>query len=262
MEEKNDIVMLSVGHIYGHDAEKMKKIHKVYNIYISNRFENGVCIKSSRFNHSCRVNANYVCINGQQQIGSISDIKKGEEITISYQDEFKYGMRNREFRQENLLKGWFFICSCDACINESESNEKVEELMKETEEYHKSCTKAFEIGRVKGHEQYPLEMCRKEIRCYKQIYKIAKDKNMHPISVFRLLERAFGTASLGYQLYEAEDLKNDGKNFARTAEKFGKILGKMLVNKGVPGIWKLMYEEFELQMSHRPYGAFYQPLSL
>ena len=146
--------------------------------------------------------------------------------------------------------------------NIPENDDAFEELMKEVEEYHKNCTKALEMGQVNGHQHYPLEMCRKEISRYKQIYKMAKNKKMHKISIFRLLERAFGVATLGYQLYKVEDLKNDGENFAKTAEKFGKILGRMLVNKGVPGFWKPLYETFELQMSHQPYGTFYQSLSL
>ena len=260
MKKKNLNVMSSIGHIYGNDKEKMKRIHKVYNIYLSNRFENGLGIKTSRFNHSCQPNA---YIDGQNQLGSISNIKKGEEITISYLDDFVNGMRKCEFRQQNLFQLWFFICSCDTCEKDTENDNQLEKLMKEVEEYHKSCKKAFEIGQVKGHEHYPLEMCRKEISCYKQIYKIAKDKKINSASIFRILERAFGAASLGYQLHEVDDLKNDAINFARTAEKFGKILGKIRLNRGVPDFWKTLYEALELQMfTQYSYGAFYQILSL
>ena len=53
-----------------------------------------------------------------------------------------------------------------------------------------------------GKKHYPLEICRREIAHYKQIYKIAKDKNVQLISLFKLLERAFGAATLGYQLHQ------------------------------------------------------------
>ena len=49
---------------------------------------------------------------------------------------------------------------------------------------------------------------------------MAKDRDMHLMSLYRLIERAFGTAALGYQLHKAEDLKIEGQNFAKTAEKF------------------------------------------
>ena len=40
----------------------------------------------------------------------------------------------------------------------------VEELMKDAEKYHK----AFENGRLHLNlPYYPLEMCRREVRCYK-----------------------------------------------------------------------------------------------
>ena len=122
MEEKHMNVMSSISHIYGNDTEKVKKIHKIYNIYLSNGFENGISIKASRFNHSCQPNAKSLSIKGQNQIGAISDIKQGEEITISYEKEYDFGLRNREFRRENLLKGWFFICSCVLCENGPEKN--------------------------------------------------------------------------------------------------------------------------------------------
>ena len=61
---------------------------------------------------------------------------------------------------------------------------------------------AIAAGRVDGKKHYPLEICRREIACYKQIYKIAKDKNVQLISLFKLLGRAFGAATLGYQLYQ------------------------------------------------------------
>ena len=89
-----------------------------------------------------------------------------------------------------------------------------------------------------GKKHYPLEICRREIACYKQIYKIAKDKNVQLISLFKLLERAFGAASLGYQLYKEDSLKTEGENFAKVAEEFEKILGKGLVNKAIPNFWK------------------------
>ena len=66
---------------------------------------------------------------------------------------------------------------------------------------------------------------------------------MHLMSLYRLIERAFGTAALGYQLHQAEELKIEGQNFAKTAEKFGRMLGE-----GVPELWKKFYEHFACQI--------------
>ena len=117
------------GHIYGHYSDKVLEIHKINNIYNSNRFTNGISIKASRINHSCQPNAAYICIEGQNQIGAILDIKKGEEITISYHDEYDYGMRKSEYRQANLFMGWYFLCSCDLCNNGPEKSDDLLEAM-------------------------------------------------------------------------------------------------------------------------------------
>ena len=53
---------------YGHDPMKIREILKVYNIYQTNHFENGVSIKASRINHSCRPNA--CCFLGLKNVGS------------------------------------------------------------------------------------------------------------------------------------------------------------------------------------------------
>ena len=46
--------------------DKAEKILKIFNIYEPNSFEGGVCIKLSRFNHSCRPNAFTVITFGSQ----------------------------------------------------------------------------------------------------------------------------------------------------------------------------------------------------
>ena len=42
---------------FGHEAKKVERILKIYNIYESNCFDDGLSIKTSRFNHSCQPNA-------------------------------------------------------------------------------------------------------------------------------------------------------------------------------------------------------------
>ena len=245
-----------ISFMFGEDTEKVLKI---YRIYESNCFDDGVSIKASRFNHSCDPNTSFVVLdNVPDQIRAISNIKKGEEITINYLSDWNCSMRNREFRQASLLKSWHFICLCDLCENGADDiDDTLEELIAEAGEYHKQCHEAFKASLLERYQYYPLELCRREIRCYRQIYKLAKDKKLRPISLFRVIERAFATASLGYQMYKAEDLQHDCENFARAAEKFEKILGKVLVNKGITDFWKPFYENFELHMSKQPYGFVY-----
>jgi hypothetical protein len=44
-------------------------------------------------------------------------------------------------------------------------------------------------------------------------------------------------------LYKAADLKIDAMNFAKAAEKFGKILGNEIVTRGNPNKYKKIYKD-------------------
>ena len=62
------------------------KMLKIFHIYETNSFQDcGVCIKISRFNHSCRPNANQKLLqNSSVEIRAMSNINQGEEITLTY----------------------------------------------------------------------------------------------------------------------------------------------------------------------------------
>ena len=59
---------------------------KIYGIYETNKFNKGVAIRASRFNHSCVANAENVWNHNDSRIEfkASKKIKKGEEITINY----------------------------------------------------------------------------------------------------------------------------------------------------------------------------------
>ena len=59
---------------------------QVYEIFDTNTFHNGVFLKMSRFTNSCIANAEYFWNDEEnvREIRSISNIAKGDEITISY----------------------------------------------------------------------------------------------------------------------------------------------------------------------------------
>ena len=93
---------------------------------------------------------------------------------------------------------------------------------------------------------YPLETCRKEIKCLKEIYEIGKSLKAPNIAMFMTLEKGFKAAVGGYCLHKLPEFKFDAKNFAKAINKFGKILGKEVVNRGQPDIWKQRYQNFEM----------------
>ena len=93
---------------------------------------------------------------------------------------------------------------------------------------------------------YPLETCRKEIKCLKETYEIGKTLKTEPIALFMTLEKGFKAAVAGYSLHKVPEFKCDAKKFAKAIYKFGKSLGKEVVNRGQPEIWKQRYQNFEI----------------
>ena len=227
------------------NPEKAEEIFKICAIYSTNKFPGGVQIKTSRFNHSCKENAtSMIMLNGEYQIRAISNIKKGKEITISYNSGPFSGFRKKEFRQMSLLMGWYFECSCDLCKTGVDIDDD-EVQIQEAEELANDRRSALRLGLSLGPLYHSLEKFKKEISLYKKMYKIGKIQKIQPYSLYNLLNLAFDTASGGYQLHKDADLKMEALAFAKAAEKFGNIVGEAVVTKGKPNYWKEIYENYE-----------------
>ena len=76
-------VKLEIGKIE-QNTEKAEEILKIICIYSTNSC-NGVKIKTSRFNHSCKGNAAAMVFNGEHQVRAISNIKADKEINLNNQ---------------------------------------------------------------------------------------------------------------------------------------------------------------------------------
>ena len=61
--QKIEYSKLEIGKIE-QDPEKAEKILEICGIYSSNSFDEGFCVKMSRFNHSCQPNASSITVNG------------------------------------------------------------------------------------------------------------------------------------------------------------------------------------------------------
>jgi len=229
------------------NPETAEEILKVCCIYATNSFPTGVKIKTSRFNHSCERNATaIIMLNGEHQIRAISKIKAGKEINITYNSDPFSVFRNKKFRQMALLVKWFFMCSCELCENNVDINTNSSEvLIQEAEKLANDRRSALEAGLSLGPLYYSLEKCKKEVSLYKEMYKVGKIQKIQPYFLFILLDRAFDTATFGYQLYKDADLKMDAVNFAKAAEKFGKFVGDAVVTLGKPNYWKEVYQNYE-----------------
>ena len=236
-ERKIEAAKVEIGKIEP-DSEKAEKILKIFGICSTNGFQGSVYLKVSRFNHSCHPNAMVEDVNGQVQLRAIGKIKTGQEINWNYLGEYS-GFRNRKYRHQNLLKSWGFLCCCELCENEVDIDAEVfEPLLQEAE----NLTKRRESISLEACN-YSLENCRKEIMCYKKLYKIGKVQNIQPYFLFMMLNKGFYAAGTGYQLFQATDLKDDAMTFAKAAEKFGNILGNDFVTQGNSFSYKQTYRK-------------------
>ena len=86
------------------DRKKIAPIELCYGLYINCSF----------FNHSCDPNCFYYGIANMLIVKTIKDIKKGEELTVSYIEPKPAYMRKNE------LSKWEFICECKYCKQEAD----------------------------------------------------------------------------------------------------------------------------------------------
>ena len=94
----------------------------------SGRSAGGICLKASRFNHSCTPNARFTFNSntGDIRIYALGTIPRGEEIFIEYIGRDLLGKTlygsPRQSRQDTLRTRYHFTCECSTCsLSESES---------------------------------------------------------------------------------------------------------------------------------------------
>ena len=212
------------------EADEM--INKIIDIYTGNNFQNGLSIKTSRLNHSCKPNAiNSNAVNSEfNEVWAICNIKAGQEITISYKEDGLFGLRTTRNRQK-ILRTWGFTCICEFC-QESDDDERTT-IQSEIQEL---------IREVENLQPETPEKCRKMIDTYKQLYKLGKMMKASPICLYTVLQKGYETSRYGYRVYRftendhnSEEFKKDCIVFSKAAEAFGKLLGKEFVR---PDIWK------------------------
>jgi len=105
-----------------------------------------VFITSSRLNHACLPNCSRYYLADQKLciISADADIAAGEEMTISYSNEF---FETAEEQAEHLLAGWGISCTCLACSDTS------------------LCKKLFEVNKM-DKEIYELSQSDCEPEAY------------------------------------------------------------------------------------------------
>ena len=229
-------------------ADVMKE---VFGIYYSNDFVQGVGIQTSRFNHSCAANAEFQ-FNARLEkfeIRAISKIKATEEITINY-NPLEISMKNFKTRQDFLLDGWDFHCKCNLCLEELECSDD--------KKYEKFAQLEQEAKILKLDETnswiYQLEKIRKEVSCYKEMYKLAKEKNVSRGFIFaKILNPAFDAAVQGYlssfgsieKRVQNQEFKSDCDMFSKVGEKMSTQLFGQEVPHYIGNEWKKRRYDFD-----------------
>ena len=174
-----------------------EKATKVWAIFDTNHFPNGVCLKMSRFNHSCRPNAQRFWNEDTdtRDLRALRKIKQGEEITLSY--SVNLGIESRERRRSELKEDFNFNCNCKACdLTEEEIKEetKVIEEFNEKWKRHEDFKKAASLASVTAQ---PL--LKQEAECLKKMYQLAKEIKTMDRRTFlnEIVEEAFDISCHG-----------------------------------------------------------------
>lgn len=195
-----------------------QKAEKVWGILETNTFHNGVCLKMSRFNHSCRSNAQYFWNEdtNTRDIRALRKIKEGEEITVNYNTTL---VEPRDERRRILKDKYNFDCNCEAC---DFTEEQIQCEIKNIKDYKDERQKQKEF-KEKG-------LLIRELECLKRIYRLAKDIKTFSLRVFLydIVDRAYKVSCEGFEnrnrSRRREDWEKDAKQFADIGLKISKTL--------------------------------------
>ena len=259
------------------DSSDAEKILKIVGIYQSNLFGmNGLRIQSSRISHSCMPNA--IDLTKSNEVVATSEILPGQEITFNYRRSVNWLAEKRKIMLPNLPRVIFSLnCHCDLCKkaeaplvtddcyslsfckedddNQTPHKSKLEEWIQAAEKGQQKRLRALKwlVTVCDSDQYYPPKECKKEIACYKQLYKLGKEMELHPQFLYNVVEKGFQAASTGY-LSTWKDLnckclglstsdkhqlmkefEEDCNKFSKAGKAFHKFLPKEYVD---PILWK------------------------
>jgi len=197
----------------GLDNIPFETVKKVARIYKTNTFYNGVCLKTSRFNHSCRPNAEnfWNRATGTRDVRAIKTILKGEEITTVYGSECLPMKERKQF----LRKNWNFDCSCQTC--------ELKDKDLETDDNRRRKFKQLE-----KEQEANVGNPEKELETIKTLYHLGKE--IGGIRIMYILDNVvsngFDAACQGYLNSWKQNKKfyGDIESFSSLGLKLSKIL--------------------------------------
>ena len=100
-----------------------------------------------------------------------------------------------------------------------------------------------------SRDLYSSEKCNREIDFCKKLYKIGKEKKVHPTFLYEILNQGFfaATAEIYLSVFgkcqlPSIEFERECVKFAKAAKVFGKYLAKELVE---PELWKKRHETYK-----------------
>ena len=173
-----------------------EKAFKVWGIYKTNAGPKGVCLKVSRFNHSCRPNAEWFWNEDTNTVDvrAVRKIKSGEEITLRYIQQWA-----REERRAELQYHFNFDCNCEACdLTEEQIQAETESIAAHEKEQGKK-ERIQAAKEIAFDAELHFSLLREEVECQKQIYRLAKRiKTMDRRRILdEIVERGFALSCSG-----------------------------------------------------------------
>ena len=90
-------------------------------------------------------------------------------------------------RQNFLLANWGFQCSCRLCQYEK-LNHPDEEKYENFAKLQQQSKKLLEVAKTAG--QVRLAIIKKEVTCYKEMYKLAEQKNCSKVNTNTVLKKS------------------------------------------------------------------------
>ena len=183
---------------------------RVWQIWLTNAYDNGVFLRLSRFNHSCRPNTEYFWNTDlevwAQDVRTVREVRAGEELTVCYRS---FWPGNRKERRRDMSY-YGFDCCCEGC-----------DVTEEEEEEENQACEQFRQLQLKI-QRLPAERSRKdleeELTCLKDMFTLCRQiktislKNTLSI----IVEEGF---EISLELCEQEDLKINEK-FAQDLKLF------------------------------------------
>merc|ERR1712126_324201 len=169
---------------------------KVWQILETNSFHNGLCLHMSRFNHSCRSNAEFFWNQdtNTRDVRAIRNISRNEEITLNYR---KIGTLTREERRKYLQDFYHFHCCCEAC---DVTEEQVKEENMNCSRFTALCEERRILEESQSTDNFCVVRSRREVDCLKEMYSLVKKLRIFRLStvIKDILEEGFQAATQGF----------------------------------------------------------------